>query len=394
MAFDRLVRHHQDSARDEDGDSKQRRRKSRILNHLWRRWRSASLPQKVLGITTLVIGIWFLYKVFRRVRAYLRGNVPPPKQTIDFLVAGFPKCGTTSILFALEKHPQVIMDDKEYCHIARPLQQDDVNMNRLNRFLTDLITAKTKTAPNLAATTSSSSFKLGIKCPEALKNFKAIHRLSQHSPYSKWVVGLRHPILFVQSFYNYRVMEFHLGPKHGEEIPNLHQLWENRSMVWRDLSSESSRFDLQLMQLGKTSLNVTQLQGFWDRDMLAVKPNHFPIFLYTIDQIDDTNLSRKRAFQNDLLQFLDLDTSLLPEEIGHANKNRATGKAGYAETINICSTAYADIRTTLLEHGAEAARWILDELLQSPDVHVSNAEHFRQSMQTWFRDPCHDGLDV
>ena len=393
MTFDRLVRHHRESTRNEDGDSKQRRRKILIWNILSRRWRNTSLPQKVLGIVILVLSLWFLYKVFRRVRAYLRGNVPPPKQKIDFLVAGFPKCGTTSILFALEKHPQVIMDDKEYCHIARPLQQDDVNMNRLNRFLTDLITAKAKIASNGPATLSS-SFKVGIKCPEALKNFKAIHRLSQHSPHSKWIVGLRHPILFVQSFYNYRVMEYHLGPKPGEELPNLHQLWENRSMVWRDLSSESSRFDLQLMQMGKTGLNTTQLQAFWDRDMLAVKPNHFPIFLYTIDQIDDTDPSRKRDFQSDLLRFLDLDASLLPEDIGHANKNRATGKAGHAETINICSTAYADIRATLLEQGAEAARWILDELVRSPDVYLSNMEHFRESLQKWSHDPCHEGLNV
>lgn len=193
VAANVLVRHLQDS----QADSKLRKRK--WFSMFVFRWRSASMKQRFVWTCVFAISCVFAHFALRKFRRLLSGSKPPPDQTLDFLVAGFPKCGTTSILFALQKHPDVIMDDKEYCQIARPLQQDDVNKNQLNRYLTDLIKAKQN--PTIT-TQKSQTPKIGIKCPEALKNFKAIHRLSQHSPHSKWVIGLRHPILFMQSFYN------------------------------------------------------------------------------------------------------------------------------------------------------------------------------------------------
>lgn len=187
-----------------------------------------------------------------------------------------------------------------------------------------------------------------------------------------------------------RVLESHIKPgKDVGEIPNLRDLWETEGLVWRDLSKDSARYDLFLAQLGKTGLNATQLGNFLDHDMLAVKPNRLQIFLYTMDQIDDADVSRKRVFRDSLLRFLGLDPQRLLIDFGHENKNHATGSSGYPETINICATSNADIRASLLEQGTEAARWILDEFLQSPDVRVSNAEHFRESLKLWSTDPCH-----
>lgn len=341
-------------------------------------------------VSVVVVGCWILYKIYRKLlRPLFVGHQPPPPQTLDFIVAGFPKCGTTSILFALEEHPGVIIDDKEYCHIVRPMQQDDVNMNRLNRYLTDL--QKKGATMGVRSSMTSTRQKLGIKCPEALKNFKTIHRLSQYSPHSKWIIGLRHPILFIQSFYNYRVLESHTRPatRHGAtEIPTLHHLWETHGLVWRDLSRDSARYDLYLAQLGKTSLNATQLAMFLDKDMLAIMPNHFEIFLYTMDQIDDSDQSRKQKFEDSLLTFMDIDPRLSPIELGHKNKNHFTGSSGYPETINICATSFADIRASLLEQGKEASRWILDDFVHSPDVSVTNMDHFRESLNSWSEDPC------
>lgn len=377
---------------DDDGKGQSRLRRRLWVRKLTMKWIAASVLHRVIWVVSFVVGVYASYWLYRKSRRFWQGNHPPPKQTLDFLVAGFPKCGTTSILFALHNHPDVIMDDKEYCHIARPLQQDDVNWNRLNRYLTDLKDDRLKELGESTTDTSKiKPRKLGIKCPEALKNFKSIHRLSQHSPESKWVIGLRHPVWFVQSFYNYRVHESHVGaptPEQSTEIPTLQQLWQNSSVVFRDLTRDSARFDLFLSQLGKASLDMKQLNAFVDHGMLAVKPNRLKIFLYVMDQIEDTDSTRKRSFQSNLLNFLDLDPNRLPQDFGHANMNKATGKSGYPETIDICSSSFVDIRTLLVEQGAQAARWILDDFLASPDVQVANLQHFQESLQKWSEDPC------
>jgi hypothetical protein len=41
-----------------------------------------------------------------------------PFPRLDFLVAGFPKCGTTSLLYSLTAHPEVAIDRAEHCAIA------------------------------------------------------------------------------------------------------------------------------------------------------------------------------------------------------------------------------------------------------------------------------------
>jgi hypothetical protein len=380
------LRNHGKDASDDDKFHHRHPTRSR-LSQVLLKWRSASQTRRVFWAALIFVGTSLFVLVARKVRRYLRGDVSPAAHALDFLVAGFPKCGTTSLLAALHTHPHVIMDDREYCQVARPIQQDDVNMRQLNRYLTDLKNER-------KVSSSSNNMKVGIKCPEALKNFRAIHRLSQHSPRSKWVIGLRHPILFVQSFYNYRVLETYIKKKKGasssaDEIPDLHQLWETPGLTWRDFSRDTVRFDLFLSQLGKAGLNATQLRAFSDQDMLAIKPNHFEVFLYTLDQIEDSDLTRKGSFQADLLRFLDLNPELLPIDLGHENKNHATGGLGYPESINICATPYADIRAALMHQGSETAQWILNEFLASPDVHVSNPEHFREILQGWSEDPCH-----
>ena len=362
------------------------------------KWRRASWWQR-LGVFVLLIAAgWTVARISHKVYGRIFPvNNPPPYRRLDFLVAGFPKTGTTSLLFALAQHPDVVMDNAEYCHIARPLQQDDVNANRLNKYLNNLVKEHEKK-------NNHNSYKraplVGLKCPEALKNFKAIHRLSQHSPHAKWIIGLRHPVWFVQSFYNYRVLEAHLRPKsdgngQNEHIPTLHELWENHTLSFRDLNADTARFDTQLQQLAKTSLNVTQLQAFIGHGMWAIKPNSFSIFLYTMEQLQDDNLQRKKDFQNDLVAFLGLDP--LPHDVGHANQNKVSAdeqSKTVPEMIHICATAFADIRATLIAQGQQAADWILNQFLAVPDVHVSNRAHFAAALQAWGTDPCHvDGKE-
>ena len=46
--------------------------------------------------------------------------------------------------------------------------------------------------------------KRGIKCPMAVWDSQGIEFLEEHFRDTKVVIGLRHPVSFFQSFYNYR----------------------------------------------------------------------------------------------------------------------------------------------------------------------------------------------
>jgi hypothetical protein len=54
--------------------------------------------------------------------------------------------------------------------------------------------------------------KMGIKCPCDLEANLALANYRQFFPNTKFIVGLRHPILPFQSFYNFRITNDHPMP--------------------------------------------------------------------------------------------------------------------------------------------------------------------------------------
>ena len=355
-------------------------------------WTKDIILNKALRILFALWLIWNIYAGLRRLYRYLQGEQLPPDATLDFLIAGFPKSGTTTLLATLRKHKEIVMDSEENCQIARPIQQDDVNLKRLNRYLDALkkddLTARSATENRSSyqrvsnvGTQLNDDLKFGIKCPDAVKNFKAIHRLSQHSPNCKFVIGVRHPVLFLQSFYNYRVVEAHSKNRVNEGIPSLYEIWDG-NMNWWDISPDAPRFELFLSQFGKTDLTVSQMrQWFADRPMLAVKPNRFHIFLYSMEQLQDVTQSDQ--LRTDLQLFLGLKMQI--PAFGHENK--IWGRDRFNGTIDICNPEFDRIRESVLHHAKATVQW-MHEFLGSADVVVSNLPYLRDSIDRWTLDPC------
>ena len=379
-----------------DDTSKKRRRRSSNLNH----WHNASLQQRAIFCAILIFSLWQAVRLTQRIHRKFQGEQLPPPQTLDFLVAGFPKAGTTTMLATLRDHPQIAMDSQENCEIARPIQQDDVNLKRLNRYLfalkNDVVKERNQDRSLLFSLSSMmnnganpalaplvpENLMSGIKCPDAVKNFKAIHRLSQHSPNCKLIIGVRHPILFLQSFYNYRVLEAHV--KNRPDIPSLFDIWE-RKLNWWDISPDTTRYELFLSQFGKTEMSLDQLQNwFVERPTLAVKPNRFRIFLYTLEQMED--VSNNDTFRRDLQNFLGLSEEV--QHFGHENKISSLADQ-YKETIDICSAEYSSLRSVAIQNAVTTVQW-MRKFLQSPDVVVSNRAVVEKQIETWTRDPCED----
>ena len=290
------------------------------------------------------------------------GHTPPPPTpsdesvvTLDFFVAGFPKCGTTTLLKTFDAHNETSVHPAEECSLAR-VSSDDIAytglMTKLNEASLD---------PNV---------KHGIKCPFGLSTPTAIQRLQDWFPNTKLIFGLRHPVFYFQSFYNYRVLEVHQNKLQGPIPPPELLIGSND---WIRVSTETARFEKTLKMLGKTTSDDSP-------------PTPFKVFLYTLEQMEDENEARERNWRETLGSFLELKHEIQP--LKAANVNRHQGEEGFDETINICDTKYDALRRVLVTNGRKSQRWILEKFLQSPDVIVANKEHFRETLTQWGSDPC------
>jgi hypothetical protein len=294
----------------------------------------------------------------------------PVKQKLDFIIAGFPKCGTTTLLYALRAHGDTDISSSERCAVANTGLSGDQALEVLNDAAAEL--------------SPSPHIKRGIKCPTILRSYKTIARIEQHSPSAKFVVGLRHPIEMLESFYNYRVTEIY-NNKLQEPIPSFDDVI-HRSKPWKGISRDTPRFDRNLMQFGKTLMTKTDLEHFVGQKDMAVRPSEAKIFLYSLDQLNESNEHRSRPFRRDLQTFLGLETPLDP--MGHENLNNFVGNKAHPETVDICEDKHRGLRKKLLARGKQMASWIRDEFMQSPDVSIGNEKQFLKSLSSWSVDPC------
>lgn len=290
---------------------------------------------------------------------------------LDFVVAGFPKTGTTTLLYAFRDHEEMDIANSERCSVAHvPLSE--------SRAQQDLNAAVAELSP-------LRSVKRGIKCPTMLSNSVSLSRLQRHSPSAKLIVGLRHPTELLQSFYNYRVTEVYDKRSH-QSIPSFDEIVRT-GKAWKGVSLEAVRFDLFLMQLGKTNMSTIDLQQYAGRKHMGVKPSEMQVFLYTLDQIEDRDPTNSLVFRKGLESYLGLETPFQP--FGRENTNHFVGNKAYPETLDICQPKYNKLRKKLADQGRKTARWIHERLLESPDVFVGNKDGFLQSLESWGADICH-----
>jgi hypothetical protein len=224
-----------------------------------------------------------------------------------------------------------------------------------------------------ATNTTNPRVKRGIKCPFGLSTPMGIERLEDWFPHARVIFGLRHPVLYFQSFYNYRVLEVHKGKWNVEYIPSPESFLTSDATPWLGITMERPQFELVLEKLGKTKASQEP-------------KTPFKVFLYTLGQMEDDDEDRRARMRDTLGEFLELTSPIEP--LPQANRNRFVGEKGFNETINICDSKHDVLRGVLVENGKKTQQWILEEFLSSPDVTVANAEHFRALVSEWGTDPC------
>jgi hypothetical protein len=293
-----------------------------------------------------------------------------PHLKLDFFIAGFPKCGTTTLLYAFAAHGDTEISREERCSISDALMSDTTAISKIDTEV-------------LAELNQSIHVKRGMKCPNGIKNARSIERLHMHSPGAKVIIGVRHPVHFFQSFYNYRITE-HYNNNWTSPIPRVDTLVGDNE--WRGVSTDAARFELFLMQLGKTNISMSLLNQLIGRPHMSVQPNNLKIFLYSLEQMEDPMEVRAASFRGEMETFLGLKHHLRP--FGRENINHFVAKAAHNETIDICASTFEHLRRLLVAQGKETSKWIRDSFMLSEDVTVANRDHFSRLLSAWSSDPC------
>ena len=220
-----------------------------------------------------------------------------------------------------------------------------------------------------------SQYKRGYKAPNEISSLNSLQSLRRYFPETKLIVGVRHPVKWFESWYNFKV-------RHEKKLEPA------ESMVGAHLPYQV-QYHKNLAMLGKTnpkSSKEARILGM-DND---VRPRTFrrmrnKVLLYDVSQPFDRNETRAKRFRMDLSDFIGLSTPL------DAPKTRAQNEslnAGFA--IDICDDKYVNLRMELIENGKLAAEWIQTYFMVHPDVTVSSPEYFREVLSTWSSDPCEE----
>ena len=317
---------------------------------------------------------------------------------LDFAVVGFEKTGTTFLLEVLGNHPEIIMPVKHSEESTNICFKTQGGKESLKRWIQQQQQQMQQQQHQQKQSEMSVTTKYGVKCSGMIRKPLGIENFANLAT-TKIIVGVRHPVDWFQSNYNYRVMLHHKDNSSSTStststIPSPIKLI-NLDANWRGVSTTAAQFDKYLKQLGKTSLDHDELS-----DMLQslsksnIRINHNPnvkVFLYTIEQLEDKDSIRRTKFENELQNFLGLQ---YPFTDFSTQAKSNVNKVSYPEYIDICQPQYDRLRNLLVMEGKKSSEWIINSFLLSEDVVVSNSEYFIERLRTWGVDPCGDNSGV
>ena len=281
---------------------------------------------------------------------------------LDFAIVGHSKTGTTTLMAWMSHHPQILI---------HPEEMHGLTKNRPVQFVQKLYLFP-----------PGRQYIRGYKAPADLMNDAPRALLRQYFPRTKLIVGVRHPVKWFESYYNFKARKGYSMPPPetlvGPDLPRMVRFHVNLGLMGKtNVSFDLDQQRLILPYLAEYGANLTHLERM-----------NNPIFLYDIAQPFDVNATRQEQFRNDLADYLALP---LGGRLSEHLKPRKVIPENYHIAMEICDANYTNLRNELVEVGRAAAAWILDYFLPLPDVTVSSVDFFREQLLTWQFDPCdHD----
>ncbi|CAB9507497.1 expressed unknown protein [Seminavis robusta] len=301
--------------------------------------------------------------------------ISDPQFLLDFAIIGFEKSGSSTFMQWLGAHPQVQCFQEEIY---------DLYQNKTGAMVWRL---HTQLKPGF-------EYKRGYKSPGDIFLANTIHLLDEYFPKTRLILSLRHPILYYQSIYNFRIQNLP-NPDDPFHTP-LEGIGECKNTYPGYVCTNHANYAQYIYRLGKT---LSRFPTETEQAIIDEKPRSAAkarvtrnlIFVVEISQLKDDNALRRQQLKEDLRDFLGLDSDL-PDEIPKV----VPGKKWPADVqaikdkrkMNICEDQYIPLREDIMRVSKQTATWILESFIQSDDVFVSTPEFFEQSIKKWMEDPC------
>jgi hypothetical protein len=274
---------------------------------------------------------------------------------LDFALVGHSKTGAEAQMMWLREHEEVEM----YNHELHALRNDRP---------AELVSL-------MYALPAGRKYKRAFTSPNDIHHPGALRSLRTYWPQTSLVVGLRHPVDWFASWYNYNMRQGNL-------------LDPAETMLGKKLPRKV-RYHIHLAALGKTNVHEERESEMLDWSQDEPQPDRMdnPVFLYEVQQLFDRNETRNEQYRAGLTAFIGLKRTLGPIALKNHSHEGDGGKSSTRE-IDICDGKYDELRSSLIKSGRNGASWIKTYFLALPDVHVANPEHFMELISRWGDDPC------
>ena len=335
---------------------------------------------------------------------------------LDFVIAGFPKCGTTSLLRHLERSGLADVLVGERCDMTAEGVSGAASIVRALYEEMPRGTSQTEVGPPVrdwrdnirsggrghevvvrddSVSSGNTRKPRGFKCPQDMSSDWSLPNYSRTFPNVSLVVGIRHPLAFFQSLYNFRV-----ATTPGANIlppDKLTGMCVRGSLgvcAWR------ASFADFLSRAGKTPLNTPEERALLPLNLTAVGKGGGVgrVFLYELSQLSDDggNSNRSEEFRRDLSAFLGLRGALGPiprlgiEDVALYGDGFIL-EGGGGSLVDRCDEEHGKIRAVLIEKARRSSEWIRNYFLESDEVVVSSRDFLVETLRGWMEDPCERG---
>jgi hypothetical protein len=306
-------------------------------------------------------------------------------QLLQFAIIGFGKCGTTSVLKWLQTHPEIAV---------LPVESYDLMHHQPEQLIEKL------------AQLPSNKMK-GYKSPVDVTLPHVLQYLAQYFPHAKLIVGVRHPVQWFESLYNFRLQQ-QRSPfsRSTTTLPPPDDLVGACVASARNTCTYKGEFALFLRQLGKTKEPhiVTEFERRMYRGAHLEPPNTStsteestmvvsnPIFLYEMRELED----HPEIVSQALTDFLGLSTPL-SAHIPILNQQKRYPSLTDSATSDVARMDICEhrrVRFELMRIARSSSVWIRNYFLAAPySSQIVTLPHFASYVKDWMVDPCKDQQD-
>jgi len=292
---------------------------------------------------------------------------------LDFVIAGYPKCGTTTVQANL-------------AHLA-PMNVGDIC---------------TPPSPTVYYAYQNWPDKYGkqkplrgSKCPLYLESTN-MKEFSKSLPRTKIIIGIRHPILWFQSFWNMQAGQPILSRINNDPYALTEPCRNSDKQICRNscpnrllFCMHRGRFHLPLATLGKTALSEEERKLLAPNDKDGgERLNNWnirnPIFLY------EQNELKKDYVWDEMAKYLNVTT--IPRDTYVSSHGRQS-KGGNRTTTNFCEERLDGFRAMMMPYSYELSVWMQDYFIpvaknENSDVTIPNPNAMIALVEEYKKDPC------